>query len=71
MGHEKDLNDEVHPVREGTPLYIFAEKLVRYVDTVRRFLKKPSPRKKGSDCGTYKNVTATDLRTIVASHVEN
>uniref|UniRef100_A0A0L8H392 Tc3 transposase DNA binding domain-containing protein n=1 Tax=Octopus bimaculoides TaxID=37653 RepID=A0A0L8H392_OCTBM len=69
MGRGKGLNKEEKSIimkesTKGTSLHVIAEKLGRHVDTVRRFLKDPSPRKKRSDCGTSKTVTARDLRNI-------
>lgn len=49
---------------KGTLLYSIAEKLVRRLDTVRRFLGDPSSRKKRSNCGTSKSLTTTNLRNV-------
>lgn len=46
-------------------LHVFAKKLGRYVNTNRRFLRDPSPMKKRFNCGTFKTVTATDLRNSI------
>ena len=48
-----------------TSLDAIAKKIDRYVDSVRRFQKVPSPRKKRSDAGISKTVTDGDLRNIV------
>uniref|UniRef100_A0A0L8FUY2 Transposase Tc1-like domain-containing protein n=1 Tax=Octopus bimaculoides TaxID=37653 RepID=A0A0L8FUY2_OCTBM len=49
---------------KGTSLHVIAEKLGRHVDMVRQLLKDSSPKKKWSNCGTSKTVTARDLRHI-------
>lgn len=46
------------------PLHVIAENLGRHVNTVWRFLRDPSPRKKSSVWSTLKTVIATDLMNI-------
>ena len=62
MGHGKVLIDKTKEVviKEsaiGTSLDVIPEILGHHVDTVKRFLKDPSPRKKESDAVLFKSVT--------------
>ena len=70
MGLGKALTDKEKEViikesAKGTSFDVIAEITGRHVDTVKRFLKDPSPRKKRSDAGCSKTVTDRDMRKIV------
>ena len=69
MGRRKALTDDEKAViikesAKGTSPDAIAEKIGRHVDTVKRYQKDPTPRKKRSDAGIFKAVTARDLRNI-------
>ena len=49
---------------KGTSPDAIAAKIGRHVDTVKRFQKNPTPRKKRSDAGISKTVTDRDMRNI-------
>lgn len=63
MARGKSLKDE-EGSNKGTSLHVIVEKLSRHIDTVRRFLSDASTKKKRSDCGSSKTVTATYLWNI-------
>lgn len=69
MGRGKALTDDekaiiIKETAKGTSPDAIAEQIGRHVDSVKRFLKDPSPRKKRSDAGVSKTVSARDLRKI-------
>ena len=45
---------------KGTPLKVIATSIGRHVDTVKRYLSNPSPRKTRADVGILKRVTDRD-----------
>ena len=70
MGRAKVLTDVekqiiIKETAKGTSTAVIARKLGRHIDTVRRFLKDPSPRKKRSDAGHSRTVSARDMRNVV------
>lgn len=69
MGRARGLSDAekatiVKETGKGSSPRGIATKLGRHIDTIRRYLKNPSPRKQRSDSGVLKSVTARDLRKI-------
>lgn len=69
MGRGKALtvNEKEVIIKEsakGTSLADIAQIIGRHIDTVKRFLKDPSPRKKRSDAGLSKTVNDRDMRRI-------
>ena len=70
MGRKKGLSVEerdiiIVEVGKGTCNEDIAKILGRHVDTIKRYLKSPSPRKSRSDRGGSKTVTARGMRKIV------
>ena len=69
MWRQKALNDDkkvviiIESSAKGTTLGAIAKKIGQ-VDTVKRFQKDPSARKKRSDTEIFKTVTERDLRNI-------
>lgn len=66
----ESLNDEEKTVifkesTEGTSVHFIVGNFRRHVETVRWFLRDPSPIKKWSDYGSSKNARSTDLRIIM------
>ena len=69
MGRGKALTEDEKAViikesAKGTSPDAIAAKIGRHVDTVKRFQKNPTPRKKRSDAGISKTVTDRDMRNI-------
>ena len=69
MGRAKGLTaDEkatiIKEIAKGTNAKDIAHSLGRHVDTVKRFVADPSPRKKLSDSGILKAVTTRELRLV-------
>lgn len=69
MGRAKGLTDDekaniIKNIAKGKDANDIAILLGRHVDTVKRFLADPSPRKKRSDSGALKAVTTRELRLV-------
>jgi len=69
MGRSRSLTEAekatiVKESAKGSSSEAIAKKLGRHVDTVKRFQKDPSPRKKRSDSGTSRTVNERDMRNI-------
>lgn len=69
MGRAKGLTaDEkatiIKEIAKGTNAKDIAHSLGRHVDTVKRFVADPTPRKKRSDSGVLKAVTTRELRLV-------
>ena len=69
MGRQKALNGDEKAViikksAKGITHDAIAQKIGRHVDTVKRFQKDPSPRKKRSNAEIFKTVAERDLRNI-------
>ena len=69
MGRAKGLTTDekatiIKESGKGTDARAIAISLGRHVDTVKRFLADPSPRKKRSDSGVLKAVTTRELRLV-------
>ena len=69
MGKAKGLTaDEkatiIKEIAKGTNAKDIAHSLDRHVDTVKRFVADPSPRKKRSDSGVLKAVMTLELRPV-------
>ena len=69
MGKVKDITEAekyiiVKEMSKGTPPKVIATSIVRHVDTVKRYLSNPSPRKTRADAGVLERVTDHDRRNI-------
>ena len=67
MGKAKDLTESekciiVKDMAKGVPPKVIATFIGRHVDTVKRYLSNPSPRKTRADAGILKRVTDRDRR---------
>lgn len=70
MGRGKALTSKEKEIiikesAKGISPDVIAAKIRRHIDTVKRFLKDPSPRKKRSDAGRSRTVTTRDMRNVV------
>jgi len=69
MGRARGLTDAekakiVKDMAKGTPIKDIAASVGRHVDTVKRYLADPSPRKKRKDSGVLKIASTRDLRNV-------
>lgn len=69
MGRARGLTDAekakiVKYMAKRTPIKDIAASIGRHVDTVKRYLADPSPRKKRSDSGVLKTASTRDLRNV-------